>query len=117
MNHVSFQTSRRLVPPHIQRPDYADDSKGRSKSEEGEKSSSSTIRVLTEDEQDLLRDTCRVCILKNQFYVNVLYCNIQIGRIVLDEAARSLRVGMTTEEIDRIVHEVKTISLIAMIIE
>jgi len=31
---------------------------------------------------------------------------LKIGRIVLDEAARSLRVGMTTDEIDRIVHEV-----------
>ena len=31
---------------------------------------------------------------------------MQIGRIVLDEAARSIRVGMTTDEIDRIVHEV-----------
>ncbi|CAF3290984.1 unnamed protein product [Rotaria socialis] len=81
------QTPRRMVPPNIARPDYADDFKGRSKSEEGEKSSSSAIRVLIEDEQDLLRDTCKV------------------GRIVLDEAARSLRVGMTTEEIDRIVHE------------
>ncbi|CAF0953729.1 unnamed protein product [Adineta ricciae] len=80
-------TPRRLVPPHIERPDYADDPNGRSKSEEGEKSASSTIVVLTDEQQDILRDTCR------------------IGRIVLDEAARSLRVGMTTEEIDRIVHE------------
>ena len=58
---ISIETARRLVPTHISRPDYADYPKGRSMSEEGEKSTSSTIRVLTEDEQDLLRDTCKVC--------------------------------------------------------
>ncbi len=61
MKIILIQTPRRLVPPNIPRPDYADDPKGRSKSEEGEKSSSSTIRVLTEDEQDLLRAACKVC--------------------------------------------------------
>jgi methionyl aminopeptidase len=81
-----------LIPPLIERPDYADDQKGRSKCEESEKSSSATIRVLNDEEQDALRETCR------------------IGRIVLDEAARSLRVGMTTDEIDRIVHEVNSFS-------
>lgn len=55
-----------MVPPHIQRPDYADDPKGRSKCEEGEKSAGSTIRVLTEDEQDLLRDVCKVSSLERE---------------------------------------------------
>ena len=65
MKIVLLQVARRFVPPTIPRPDYADDPKGRSKSEEGEKSSSSTIRVLTEDEQDLLRDTCKVRLLND----------------------------------------------------
>lgn len=81
------QSERRVIPKKIGRPDYAEHAKGRSKCEENEKSSGSTIRVLTDDEQDLLRETCR------------------IGRIVLDDAAKSLRIGMTTDEIDRIVHE------------
>ena len=34
---ILFQTARRLVPPNIPRPDYADDPKGRSKSEEEER--------------------------------------------------------------------------------
>jgi methionyl aminopeptidase len=55
-----FQSARRSIPANIGRPDYADDPRGRSKSEEKEKSSSGVIHVLTDDEQDLLRDICRV---------------------------------------------------------
>lgn len=57
---IDFQSERRVIPKKIGRPDYAEHAKGRSKCEENEKSSGSTIRVLTDDEQDLLRETCRV---------------------------------------------------------
>ncbi|CAF0981087.1 unnamed protein product [Didymodactylos carnosus] len=82
------QSPFRSVPSTIGRPDYADNDVGRSISEEVEKSSNSAIKVLTEDEQEQLKITCK------------------LGRLVLDEAARALRIGMTTDEIDRIVHEV-----------
>jgi methionyl aminopeptidase len=32
--------------------------------------------------------------------------NLQLGREVLDEAAKVVKVGVTTDEIDRVVHEV-----------
>jgi len=35
----------------------------------------------------------------------------QLGREVLDEAAKAVAVGVTTDEIDRIVHEVRDITL------
>ena len=65
MQLSSSKTPRRSVPAHIPRPDYADDLRGRSRLEEEEKSSGCTIRILNEDEQDLLRDTCKVCLWKN----------------------------------------------------
>jgi len=34
-----------------------------------------------------------------------------LGREVLDEAAKAVAVGVTTDEIDRIVHEVRDITL------
>lgn len=45
------------------------------------------IRILTQKEQDGMRKVCR------------------LGREVLDIAARAIKVGVTTDEIDRIVHE------------
>lgn len=37
----------------------------------------------------------------------VFGCCLQFGREVLDEAAKVIAVGVTTEEIDRVVHEVR----------
>jgi len=35
-----------------------------------------------------------------------MFCFYQLGREVLNEAVRVIEVGVTTDEIDRIVHEV-----------
>lgn len=78
----------------IRKPDYADHPQGVSASEQRDRTTHNSIRVYTE-EADLkdatdptgLRHACRM------------------GREVLDAAARALRVGVTTDEIDRVVHE------------
>jgi hypothetical protein len=81
---------RRTVPPHIRRPDYADHYAGVSESEQRDKQNHNNIRIYTEKElsgETGLRHACRV------------------GREVLDIAGKALRPGVTTDEIDRIVHE------------
>ncbi|KAF5287702.1 hypothetical protein FQA39_LY15802 [Lamprigera yunnana] len=80
------QTSKRTVPSHIGRPDYADHPVGYSLSEQSVKGSSQ-IRVLDTEEIEGMRVACK------------------LGREVLDEAARVCDVNVTTEEIDRVVHE------------
>jgi hypothetical protein len=81
---------RRTVPPGIRRPDYADHYAGVSESEQRDKQNHNNIRIYTEKElggEAGLRHACRV------------------GREVLDIAGKALRPGVTTDEIDRIVHE------------
>lgn len=46
-----------------------------------------TIKVLDDDEIESMRVSCK------------------LGREVLDEAAKAIAVGVTTDEIDRVVHE------------
>ena len=72
------------MPTHIPRPDYADD--GFPTSEMAVKGSSK-IKVLTPEEIAGMREACR------------------LGREILDLGAAGLDVGVTTDEIDRIVHE------------
>ncbi|KAK3720117.1 Methionine aminopeptidase 1 [Vermiconidia calcicola] len=75
---------RRAVPEKIRHPDYAHN--GIPASEQvyiGRK----TIKVLDKKEQEGMRKVCR------------------LTREVLDEAARALKPGVTTDEIDRVVHE------------
>ncbi|KAJ1966409.1 Methionine aminopeptidase 1 [Dipsacomyces acuminosporus] len=76
---------RRQVPSDIPRPDYADAPGGASRMEQSY--GNAQINVLTADEIEVMRRVCR------------------LGREVLDIAAAALRVGVTTDEIDRIVHE------------
>lgn len=81
---------RRTVPARIRKPDYADHPLGISDCEQRDKQSHHNIRVYTEEELDGeygLRHACRM------------------GREVLDIAGKALRPGVTTDEIDRIVHE------------
>ncbi|KAL7561144.1 hypothetical protein ACA910_011967, partial [Epithemia clementina (nom. ined.)] len=87
---------KRMVPAHIRRPDYADDPAGISYSEQRDKADPRThaLRIYTDQELNGtdeapygLRHTCRM------------------GRQVLDVAGRALRVGVTMDEIDRIVHD------------
>ena len=84
----------RTVPAHIRKPDYADHPAGVSEIEQRDRRNGSNhIRVYTEaelkavDDPSGLRHACAM------------------GREVLDAAARALRVGVTTDELDRVVHE------------
>ncbi|KAJ2854552.1 Methionine aminopeptidase 1 [Coemansia erecta] len=76
---------RRDVPATIARPDYADSSRGSSRMEESY--GNAQIQCMTAAEIATMRRVCR------------------LGREVLDVAARTIRVGATTDDIDRAVHE------------
>lgn len=78
-------SSRRRVPEHISRPDYADDREGRPFSELRRKKSS-IIAVASQEEIEHLRECCR------------------IGREALDLAASMIKPGVTTDAIDEAVH-------------
>jgi methionyl aminopeptidase len=81
---------KRAMPRNIRRPDYADHFAGASESEQRDKTNHNNIRVYTSNELDGeygLRHACKM------------------GREVLDAAGKALRVGVTTDEIDRVVHE------------
>jgi len=82
----SPKSEKRVVPPHIQRPDYADHKEGYPKSEV-ESKRSHLIQVQSAEQIAMMRKVCR------------------FAREVLDAAARAVRPGITTDEIDRIVHE------------
>jgi methionyl aminopeptidase len=75
---------RREVPPHIPRPDYA--STGIPASELASRQQQSAA-VRTPKEIEGIRAACR------------------LAREILDTAARAVRPGVTTDEIDRVVHE------------
>jgi methionyl aminopeptidase len=79
------QSPRRTVPSTIAKPDYADHIQGIPISEQKDKRTNTTIRVYNADEIEGMRAACR------------------IGREVLDEAGRAVRVGVTCDELDRIV--------------
>lgn len=81
----SYVSPMRSVPRHIPRPDYADHISGVSDLERT--SRQSIIEVHDVKTIEKMRRTCRA------------------GREVLDLAARAVRPGVTTDEIDRIVHE------------
>ena len=81
---------RRMVPSNIRKPDYANESAGVSESEQRDRANNNAIRIYGPEELDGetgLRHACRM------------------GREVLDVAGKALRPGVTTDEIDRIVHE------------
>lgn len=86
----TLYSPRRSVPPHIRKPDYADHMDGVSESEQRDKRTNDSIRVYSSEELDGdygLRHACAM------------------GREILDIAGKALRPGVTTDEIDRIVHE------------
>ncbi|XP_077289678.1 methionine aminopeptidase 1 isoform X2 [Arctopsyche grandis] len=80
------QSTKRTVPESIGRPDYADHPQGYPLSEKALKGTTQII-VLNDEEIEGMRVASK------------------LGREVLDEAARVCDVGVTTDEIDRIVHE------------
>ncbi|KAG6846593.1 Methionine aminopeptidase 1, partial [Arthromyces matolae] len=73
----------RIVPDHIPRPEYAIDGIPR----EEQKREGEPPRLLALEEQEKMRRACR------------------LGREVLDIAASHVRPGITTDEIDEIVHQ------------
>ncbi|KDQ60852.1 hypothetical protein JAAARDRAFT_151660 [Jaapia argillacea MUCL 33604] len=75
-------SQRRVVPPHIPRPDYADN--GTPTSEV--RKLGQPPRILSKDEQEKMRTVSR------------------LAREVLDIAASHVRPGITTDYIDEIVH-------------
>ena len=79
-----YVTARRSVPAHIQKPDYADSGIPRS---EMKVRGSHSIHIHTATEIAGMRA------------VN------KLGRLLLDYAHSLVRAGMTTEELDRLVHD------------
>ncbi|CAA7271103.1 unnamed protein product [Cyclocybe aegerita] len=82
MHPVYPLSPTRKVPDHIPRPDYAEDGKPRSEMQRA----GQPPRILSPEEQEKMRTVCRLV------------------REVLDIAAASVRPGITTDEIDEIVH-------------
>ena len=80
------QSSKRSVPDHIPRPDYADHPEGYPISEQKLKGNT-YVKQLDDEEIESLRVACK------------------LGREVLDEGFNAVSAGVTTDEIDRIVHE------------
>ena len=79
-------TAKSVVPEGIAKPDYADDPRGNSASEEKDKRNREIIRSYSAEQLAGIR---RACV---------------IGREVLDIAGRAVRVGITADELDKIVH-------------
>lgn len=77
---------KREVPEHIMRPDYADHPLGNSACEENIRGSTHIVALNDEDIQDM-KVACK------------------LAREVLDVAYEAADVGVTTDEIDRLVHE------------
>jgi methionyl aminopeptidase len=75
---------KREVPPHIPRPDYSEDGIPKYKRSLVR---SNKIDLLDEKGQEGMRKVCK------------------LAREVLDIAAAALRPGITTDEIDEIVHK------------
>jgi methionyl aminopeptidase len=81
------KTPKRAVPDHILKPDYAIHPQGFPVSEQEDRRSNSTIKVYSPEEIEAIREVSR------------------IGREVLDIAGQAVKVGVTGDELDRIVHE------------
>ena len=78
-------SEKRTIPDSIPHPDYASHPEGRYLVEE--KARSKGPRILNQQERERMRVVCR------------------LAREVLDIAAAAIRPGITTDEIDKIVHE------------
>ncbi|KAI6216989.1 CBR-MAP-1 protein [Aphelenchoides fujianensis] len=80
------QTPKRSVPERIPYPDYAHHPEGVSNEERSSKHAGQIV-VNSEEDQEGIRIASK------------------LGRECLDEAAAAVEVGVTTDELDRIVHE------------
>lgn len=81
---------RRPIRPGIRKTDYADHYQGVSASEQRDRASNNSIRVYGPEELE------GECGLRHA---------TAMGREVLDAGGKALRVGVTTDEVDRVVHE------------
>ena len=79
-------SSPRLVPDSIMKPDYANDPNGYPRSEMAIKGSSQ-IKVLNSSQIEKMKKVC------------------SISREVLEEGIKVAKVGATTDEIDRVIHD------------
>lgn len=81
-------TPRRKVPENIEVPEYANHPEGISVSEEAVRLSKvKEIPVYSEHDIEEMKVVCK------------------LGRLVLDTAHKAVKVGVTTDELDQIVHE------------
>ena len=80
-------TEKSIVPEGIALPDYSNHPEGRSASEELDKRNRDVIRVYNPTQIEGIRKACA------------------IGREVLDAAGKAVRVGITADELDKIVHD------------
>ncbi|KAG5507303.1 hypothetical protein GH5_07395 [Leishmania sp. Ghana 2012 LV757] len=94
-------TPRRAVPKEIARPDYADRNDGVSESEEKERGSH---HVIVYSLKHLHEDYNNVQLRKHSDILKIKRVNA-LSREVLDIACAAVKPGVTTDEIDRIVHE------------
>jgi methionyl aminopeptidase len=92
---------KRIVPAKIHKPDYANDVSGISYSEQRDKATHNNIRIYTSTELDDDHDDDAD---ENNEKPGLRHA-CRMGREVLDVAGQALRPGITTDEIDRIVHE------------
>lgn len=81
---------KRQLPSSIPRPDYANDIQGISMSEQRDRATNKAIRIYGPNELDCKNGLRHACAM---------------GREVLDIAGRALKPGVTTDEIDKIVHD------------
>ncbi|KAJ3191036.1 Methionine aminopeptidase 1 [Irineochytrium annulatum] len=77
-------SAKRAVPAHIRKPEYADSGVA---TNEQRSRRTTQIEVLNADEIEKMREICK------------------IGREALEAGAKAVKVGATTDEIDRVVHE------------
>lgn len=97
-------TPRRAVPKEIARPDYAERNDGVSESEEKERGSH---RVVAHNLKNLHEDYNNAELRRSSDILKIKRVNA-LSREVLDIACAAVRPGVTTDEIDRIVHEATT---------
>jgi len=110
-----LQSPRRIIPANIERPDYANDRNGVSVSEKLDKNTNSAIRIYSVRAAYYVYVHMRIIQEISHLYFSQYFKEeelngglrhaSQMGREVLDLAGKALRVGVTTDEIDRVVHE------------
>ncbi|KPI90075.1 methionine aminopeptidase putative metallo-peptidase Clan MG Family M24 [Leptomonas seymouri] len=94
-------TPRRAVPKEIARPDYAERNDGVSESEEKDRGSN---RVIAYNLKQLHDDYNDKALRANSDILKIKRV-CALSREVLDIACEAVKPGVTTDEIDRIVHE------------